>query len=91
MARPENLGGRAYGGVGVHDWSLAHVVHRVDDDVDAQPAVRRYRLIHGAIKPHDNRLKVGALTSRPQPDPRLESGRGHLLEVVDPQVHPQAV
>jgi hypothetical protein len=47
------------------------MVYRVDDNIDAQTAVRRYRLIHGAIQNHDNRLKVGSLTSRPQPDPRL--------------------
>lgn len=41
------------------------MVHRIDDDVDTQPAVRRYRLVHSAVQPHHNRLKVGALTSRP--------------------------
>jgi hypothetical protein len=54
-ARAQNL---ARNGVGV-------VVHRVDDDVDAEPAVRRDRLVHGAIQRHDQRFEVGTLTAGP--------------------------
>lgn len=64
---------------------------RVDDDVDTKPAVRSYRLIHGAVQLHDQWFEVGALTSGPQADPGLKSCRRHPLEVVDPQVHPHVV
>jgi hypothetical protein len=45
------------------------VVDRVDDDVDAQPAVRRHCLVHGAVQPHHDRFEIGTFTARPQPTP----------------------
>jgi hypothetical protein len=48
----------------------------------------RNRLIHGAIQPRDQRLKVRPLTARSQPNPRLIGCGRHRLEAIDSQIHP---
>ncbi len=48
-------------------------------------------LIHGAVQDHHERLEVGAFTAGTQPNPGLEAVRGHLLEPIDPEVHPHAL
>lgn len=60
-------------------------------DVHAQTTVCGNGLVHGAVEDHDERLKVGALASRSQPDPRLVALGSRLLEEIDSQVYPHTV